>query len=372
MSAIVDAVKVTLDKTPPELAADIMEQGIVLAGGGALLHGLDARLAARDRHADRHRRQPAALGGDRFGSVARGVRGAEGRAVLGDRSADLSDETRWLSSAHRRRGRPRPVLLVLVLTCITLLTLDARGWTPIRSARRAAGDALAPVTRAASHVFQPVENAWNGVFRYGRLKKDNEALRQQLNDLKGKQAQATATEAQIKDLLQLLHLPWVNDLPQVAAEVIGLPRRTSIRRSRSIRVRPTVWRSAIPVTDGSGLVGRVADVSKHRCVVRLITDPDFFAGVSLPTVPELGIVNGHGRGNPLTLDLIDANAALTKGAVVITSGVPQSLFPANIPVGVVFEFHKDPGELQLTVKVEPAADLTNLGVVKIIVWKPEG
>src|SRR4051794_40027146 len=45
VSSICDAVKVTLDKTPPELAADIMEQGIVLAGGGALLEGLDARLA---------------------------------------------------------------------------------------------------------------------------------------------------------------------------------------------------------------------------------------------------------------------------------------------------------------------------------------
>ena len=36
VASICDAVKVTLDKTPPELAADIMEQGIVLAGGGAL------------------------------------------------------------------------------------------------------------------------------------------------------------------------------------------------------------------------------------------------------------------------------------------------------------------------------------------------
>jgi len=45
VSAIVDAVKVTLDKTPPELAADIMEKGIVITGGGAMLHGLDARLA---------------------------------------------------------------------------------------------------------------------------------------------------------------------------------------------------------------------------------------------------------------------------------------------------------------------------------------
>jgi rod shape-determining protein MreB len=44
VSAIIDAVKVTLDRTPPELAADIMEQGIVLTGGGAMLHGLEARL----------------------------------------------------------------------------------------------------------------------------------------------------------------------------------------------------------------------------------------------------------------------------------------------------------------------------------------
>ncbi len=41
---IIDAVKSTLDKTPPELASDIMDRGIMLAGGGALLSGLDERL----------------------------------------------------------------------------------------------------------------------------------------------------------------------------------------------------------------------------------------------------------------------------------------------------------------------------------------
>jgi rod shape-determining protein MreB len=44
VTQIVDAIKTTLDKTPPELAADIMDRGIVLAGGGALLTGLDERL----------------------------------------------------------------------------------------------------------------------------------------------------------------------------------------------------------------------------------------------------------------------------------------------------------------------------------------
>ena len=43
---IVEAVKLTLETTPPELAADIMERGIVLAGGGALLRGLDRLINA--------------------------------------------------------------------------------------------------------------------------------------------------------------------------------------------------------------------------------------------------------------------------------------------------------------------------------------
>ena len=44
VNSIIDAIKNTLDRTPPELAADIMEKGIVLTGGGALLRGLDERL----------------------------------------------------------------------------------------------------------------------------------------------------------------------------------------------------------------------------------------------------------------------------------------------------------------------------------------
>lgn len=45
VSIIVDTVKTTLENTPPELAADIVDRGIVLAGGGALLRGLDRLLS---------------------------------------------------------------------------------------------------------------------------------------------------------------------------------------------------------------------------------------------------------------------------------------------------------------------------------------
>jgi len=40
----VSAIKVALENTPPELAGDIIDRGIVLTGGGSLLKGLDARL----------------------------------------------------------------------------------------------------------------------------------------------------------------------------------------------------------------------------------------------------------------------------------------------------------------------------------------
>jgi rod shape-determining protein MreB len=44
VNQIVEVVKLTLEQTPPELAADIMDRGIVLCGGGGLLRGLDRRL----------------------------------------------------------------------------------------------------------------------------------------------------------------------------------------------------------------------------------------------------------------------------------------------------------------------------------------
>jgi rod shape-determining protein MreB len=45
VSGIIEAVKVTLEKTPPELASDIMDRGIVMTGGGSLLRGLDVLLS---------------------------------------------------------------------------------------------------------------------------------------------------------------------------------------------------------------------------------------------------------------------------------------------------------------------------------------
>jgi rod shape-determining protein MreB len=66
LHTIIDAVRVTLDQTPPELAGDIMDRGIVLTGGGALLRGLDERL----RH---ETGMPVHVADDPLTSVAHGA-----------------------------------------------------------------------------------------------------------------------------------------------------------------------------------------------------------------------------------------------------------------------------------------------------------
>ena len=47
INEIIEIIKATLEKTPPELASDIMEKGIVLAGGGALIQNLDKLVSVK-------------------------------------------------------------------------------------------------------------------------------------------------------------------------------------------------------------------------------------------------------------------------------------------------------------------------------------
>jgi rod shape-determining protein MreB len=70
VQAIVDAVKQTLERTPPELSADIVDRGIILAGGGALLRGIDRLLAEETG-------MPVSLTEDPLASVVMGT----GRAL---------------------------------------------------------------------------------------------------------------------------------------------------------------------------------------------------------------------------------------------------------------------------------------------------
>jgi rod shape-determining protein MreB len=66
VSAIVDAVRITLEKCPPELSSDLVDRGLVLAGGGAMLRGLDKLIASQTG-------LPVTLADDPLTAVAEGT-----------------------------------------------------------------------------------------------------------------------------------------------------------------------------------------------------------------------------------------------------------------------------------------------------------
>ena len=74
LQQIIDAIKSTLDKTPPELSSDIMDRGIVLAGGGALLNRLDERLRRETEMPVHVAESPLDLRRSRLGPRPGGIR----------------------------------------------------------------------------------------------------------------------------------------------------------------------------------------------------------------------------------------------------------------------------------------------------------
>ena len=71
VSLIVDAVKVALERTPPELAADIVDEGIVITGGGGLLRKPRCAVTRRNWVAGHYGQRPTNLRSIRYGESAR-------------------------------------------------------------------------------------------------------------------------------------------------------------------------------------------------------------------------------------------------------------------------------------------------------------
>jgi cell shape-determining protein MreC len=102
-----------------------------------------------------------------------------------------------MALSTRRGGRTRFTLVLLILTSITLLTLDFRGFSPLSSVRSAVLDAFEPVGNFASDTMSPVRDAWNGAFDYDNVQSENEALRQRIDELEGQAGEEAEDRASL-------------------------------------------------------------------------------------------------------------------------------------------------------------------------------
>jgi cell shape-determining protein MreC len=321
-----------------------------------------------------------------------------------------------------RLGQRRTTLVLLVLVSVTLITFDVRGSGVIDGARETAGDVFSPVRSAARTVFRPFENTWHGIFDYEDVKRERDNLADQVESQEGAAIAAAAAVREMEALEALDKLPTLANVPQITARIVSEPSSNFDRTVDINQGTDQGVQVGMPVITNGGLVGRIMKVYNDRSTVRLITDPNFSmavkivpgpdhpppattttttvapAGVTVATtaapttttdpnaaaptttVPtttttlselERGWVTGQGADQDLQVEQIKAESTVQAGDIVSTSGVQESLAPADLPVGKVTSVARHPGTGLLEVHVAPSANLANLNFVKVLLYCTE-
>lgn len=275
-------------------------------------------------------------------------------------------------AVYPRSARPRFTLLLLVLTSVTLLTLDYRGQGAglIDTVKDGARDAFAPVQATSDRVFAPVGDFVGGILHYGDLRAENDSLRRENDEMRGELLRADDVERERRALLDRFALDSLADVPRVDARVVTASPSNFALTVEIDRGTGAGVGKGMPVVTGGGLVGRVTDVSRRRATVLLITEKASSVGVRLSSSGDVGVATGQGFRAPLSVDLIDPATLVDSGEIVVTSGLQQSVFPPGIPVGKVRAAGSEPGDLQKTVTVDPVVDLRRLSFVTVLQWSP--
>ncbi len=276
-----------------------------------------------------------------------------------------------LSRRSSRTGRSRFTLLLLVLTSVTVLTLDYRGSGAVDEVRGAAATVFGPIRDAGAWVGRPFADAWNGVFGYDDLSSENERLRERVDELERRDAQAEDALRQLDEIDELNGVSRWTALPSVVARVTGGSISNFQNTVEIDKGGDHGLAEGMPVVTGAGIVGRLTQVTSTRSVVQLVTDPDWQWGVRFARSGEIGIVHGTGEGQPLVVDQgVDRQTDVNRNEVVTTSGFADSVFPPDIPVGRVSELDVAADQLSQILTVELLADVDDLAYVRVLQWTP--
>lgn len=272
--------------------------------------------------------------------------------------------------APRRASRPRFTLGLIVLTAITLITLDYRadGGGVTGSLRSAARTALEPVGAAVNFVVTPVGNVVGGVLDFGRVRHENAKLRDELARARSDVIAAQDAKSQLQRVLDEAALSSAGDIASVAARVTGstpsvLQLTIEIDKGSGEGVA-----RGMPVVSGGGLVGKITRVTSHRSTVQLLSDPGLSVGVRLARTGDLSVATGD--GGDLQMSLVEPTTDVRIGDEVVTSGLQQSEYPHGLPVGRVIAARRDDAGLTQSVRVRPLVNLRRLSFVRVLQWSP--
>ena len=365
---IVDAVKDTIEETPPELVADIMDQGIYLAGGGALLRGMGYADLGGDADGRAHRRRSAHLrrAWHRYGP--RGPR--EVRPEPRDR--DIRDHASLMTTLGRTRQRrtnsvARPFA---ALFAISLLILLFRSASVVQGAAGIGTQLLVPVQRALAETGVATDRFFQAIGEFDRIRAENADLRAAndrltLENARLAEAAIAAQQGAKLDAAQRA-LPYKTiAAPVIARDPSGVLKTIVIGAGTDQGVHVDQI-----VLSEQGVVGRVSEAGTNYAKVLLITDSASSVSALVQKSRASGIVRGQ-YGDTLVMEWILQSDPVKSGDVVVTAGLGvgaelRSLYPKGLVIGTVVDVTKAEVSAYQRAVVAPAVDLRKLENVLVI------
>jgi rod shape-determining protein MreC len=274
-------------------------------------------------------------------------------------------------AVYRREPRRRPVIALIVITCLALITLDSNGNGVIASVRHTARDAIAPVQGLVDDAFAPVANVFDGVTKVDGLEAENAQLRSRVAKLEGKLSRDRGVGEEYSQLSRLLDIQDVEDVTGVVARVVSGPTGNFERTITLDKGTSKGIVAGMPIVAGNGLVGKVTDASRTQSTVTLIDSPGLGVGVRTETSREQAVTQGRSGERLLRLGFIDnPRADIVEGELVFTAGVAGAAYPPDVPVARVVKIDRQRGDLDPDIFVEPLVDLDKLIFVKALRWPP--
>ena len=333
---MIEAIKLTLENTPPELAADVMERGIVLTGGGALIKGLDKLITETTKiptHVAEYPLDCVAIG---TGKALDNIKGVIAAAII----------------------------TVVVLVCAAIAHFG--GTNPVSKVLRTV---FSPFQNGFSYIVNKVTDTTDFIREMNGYKEENARLVGEINELKKQNKDVANYREENERLKETLELQnSLENYSTVAASVIAYSSNNwydTIQISKGSLAGVAVGNAVITP---DGVVGKVVETGPTWSIVSTILNPDNAMGVKVSRTSDVAVVEGDSElysQNYCKMTFIDKGSNLIIGDILETSG-SGGIYPAGLSVGVIREINSDAmGNLNYAT-VEPLVDFNKLYEVLVI------
>ncbi len=260
---------------------------------------------------------------------------------------------------------------VLFLQLLGLATQVRRSNTEAHDTRLIriwAVGAITPFERGLVWMQTSSRDIWHNYFYLRGVRAENRELKQQIEQMRLEQVRLTEDAAQARRLQTLLAFKEQYIAKTVAAQVIGssgsdLSRVVYIDKGENAGLRRDM-----AVITADGIVGKLLTVYPNVAQVLLINDQSSGVGAILEKSRLQGVLRGTANGE-VNLERVMSDEDVPVGEKLLTSGGDQ-IFPKGLPVGTVAKVGNGK-DLFLNIKIKPAANLSKLEEVLVLVEKQE-